>query len=1266
MQPAGVNDNVFKESIRTADAAIQAYYRSGNNLKIVRLSGEELELDKCYINLALVNQVGTKQKKETFSLRERLRLEADNVGEPITLEALFEPRKSSNDSTILPRRIFIQGRAGIGKSTLCKKIADEFLRGRLGQKLFDRLLWIPLRRLKIKGKDYGWQELIQDAYPLQDPTWKKNREAYSDRLYDSTFLGRTLLLFDGLDEVSRGWVDGDNMREFLGSVICDSPNVIITSRPHTKALSIGQFDLELGTVGFRPHQVDTYLENCAIPEAIPKMKSFIVARPLIQGLLRIPIQLDAFCCTWKHGEDLEQNDVHVPASHVRTSRGDDISTMTQLYWSISLELCRKDMAHLARLDRDRKVKDSRFSQLSEEELKTFGDFEVQLLLERELTFLGELAFQGMASDIIDFSPQHQNRIVSHLSRKRSEKRLQLPTPYNSILEALSFLRSSDIDQHPSKRNYHFLHLTFQEFFAARHFVEHWQDGAPLYCLSLPSSSKPQELLPLEFLCKEKYNPRYNIFWRFVAGLIQIQSDKPTKLDKHDNQQDVIGFFNQLHEEPIDLLRATHCRLLMYCLSEVVPSERQEIQELRKREGKILYQETIRRSESFRRNILREVEFPDSVLCSFLEHVGHLPDEVVLGFLRCLEARPFIGTQALRAVSPFMVGRFPIELRLQAVRVIFKNSRVDSRETIAWAAQIYGMISKDMDPMIRGAAAKALRYARSPPQEAITVLIEMLEDEDSSVRTSAIKTSGLIPSLHQKAIAALIITITEDKHLSVRLFALDMLSRWPYQPQEAIDLTTTMLKDENPEVRANAANVLGEQPSSLLQETITALTITMTKDENQRVRSSAAYALAKQSSLSQKVENILISMLTGEGSQMRFSVGIALFKQSSVSQGFITALITIMLKDEDSKMQCLATEILGKQPFLPQEIVIALTTMLKDENEDSKTRILAAYALGEYSSLPQEVINTLITMFKDRDIHVRALAAEVVDKQSFLPREIITVLATMLMDKNKDLETRILARKALNTRSSLSQDNITALTATLNDRDPHVRYSIVEILGGQPYLPPETIVAVTATLKDEFEHVRASAAQILGKELFLPQESITALITIPKDKEHYAQRSIVEALGKQLSRPWSFLHQKIIAAIIATLKHQGYPVYDILDRYGLFYTNIKDLPDETWQQLWSFWLEKGCDRDISCYEFEGSLNVWIGGVLHPISIDPARTQEILQVVLGGKTQQPAVRAVVSPGKTKQGPDVVQENAVAASASKSRRHSGSERPTKKRNR
>lgn len=122
--------------IEKADVWIRNKRYSPKNLEIERLSGDLLPMDRCYINLAIVEQSSdnttraeegdTAQQSSPFSLLARLKLETPDEEIEAKLPNLFEPRKTRDGQTKRPSQILIRRRTGVGKTTLYKKIVYEF------------------------------------------------------------------------------------------------------------------------------------------------------------------------------------------------------------------------------------------------------------------------------------------------------------------------------------------------------------------------------------------------------------------------------------------------------------------------------------------------------------------------------------------------------------------------------------------------------------------------------------------------------------------------------------------------------------------------------------------------------------------------------------------------------------------------------------------------------------------------------------------------------------------------------------------------------------------------------------------------------------------------------------------------------------------------------------------------------------------------------------------------------------------------------------
>jgi predicted NACHT family NTPase len=339
---------------------------------------------------------------------------------------------------------------------------------------------------------------------------------------------KTLFLLDGFDEVASD-LDGDRAR-FLGTLLNQS-NIILTSRPHARLpFATNLFNLELETIGFYPEQVDEYIsgyfpavsgldKNAAIT-----IRAFLRGNRLVQSLVRIPVQLDALCYTW---DDF--------------SGASPPETMSSLYQEMAQKLWKKDVVKLGKIFESR-ARDLTWGSIKSTYMKT------------EIECLEALGFDGLCTETIDFDADYRDDIIERLARTGNALS-------DDLLPRLSFLRTSDPSIRTKDRQYHFLHLTFQEYFTASYFVKKWTADEKLeYRYNEQRRSKTTS--PKTFLQEHKYNVRYNMFWRFVAGLMDLDGEIGT-----------IGFFEAIQEEPRDILGPAHQRLVMGCLSEVILSRR---------------------------------------------------------------------------------------------------------------------------------------------------------------------------------------------------------------------------------------------------------------------------------------------------------------------------------------------------------------------------------------------------------------------------------------------------------------------------------------------------------------------------------------------------------------------------------------------------------------------------------------------------------------------------------------------------------------------
>ncbi|XP_072182155.1 uncharacterized protein [Diadema setosum] len=196
-------NSLTDEQVRQCKHDLKVYY--GKTRRQVTVNPlnfiERVNLDEIYTNLSLIDRSNLRKT-------------------PITYEDLL----TNDDIGNLSKRLLIQGEGGVGKTTLCAKIAWDWCQGRILDDL-DMVIVIPLRDVTVEKTIGG----IVERY-LSD-----SNEATATQIdaYISTNLNKVFLIFDGFDEFS-GKMEGTSSSEvirILGLEQYESCKVIVTSRP---------------------------------------------------------------------------------------------------------------------------------------------------------------------------------------------------------------------------------------------------------------------------------------------------------------------------------------------------------------------------------------------------------------------------------------------------------------------------------------------------------------------------------------------------------------------------------------------------------------------------------------------------------------------------------------------------------------------------------------------------------------------------------------------------------------------------------------------------------------------------------------------------------------------------------------------------------------------------------------------------------------------------------------------------------------------------
>ncbi|MBS0351830.1 MAG: NACHT domain-containing protein, partial [Proteobacteria bacterium] len=173
------------------------------SLTINRKSAQEERIRRQAQKLKKETKLGDK-KSDQPDWSSQLQREEDwhKVKKPLEIKAIFTADKASHAKPI--RRVLVEGRAGIGKTTFSQYIAWQWATTGLFHREYDYVLWVPLRRwLSGPVTEHFQEELaafIFESYCPTDAPAERFKELQA--ILNPKQNTRTLLILDGFDEVA--------------------------------------------------------------------------------------------------------------------------------------------------------------------------------------------------------------------------------------------------------------------------------------------------------------------------------------------------------------------------------------------------------------------------------------------------------------------------------------------------------------------------------------------------------------------------------------------------------------------------------------------------------------------------------------------------------------------------------------------------------------------------------------------------------------------------------------------------------------------------------------------------------------------------------------------------------------------------------------------------------------------------------------------------------------------------------------------------------
>ncbi|CAF3321366.1 unnamed protein product [Rotaria socialis] len=1105
---------------------IRLEYKRNSHIERIMNPTKFVSIEQSYINLAIVE---IKEQQET---EKKLRDAHKNDAIMGTFEQIYgvktvvDVKDIFNQCKDQIKNVLVLGRAGIGKSTFCQYIAYQWATRAIWPQ-YDLLILFPLRSLTeshypplAPGVTYTLFDLVKKEYFIHGLS-----EA-DDRLLKEQFgKSQIIWILDGYDEIVQN-VPGH--LQYLFEQLLKTPHHIVTSRPYLNKLS---YKVQMEITGFTDDNIEEYVkqffnqtedETQHSTSADEKLLSFLKLNPSIWGVAHIPINLELICSLWSDTDWSETKTL----------------TMTALYDNIAEWLCRR---YLSKQNSD--------IQMTKEDI--YAD------CHKELAFLETLAFKGMENNTV---------ILRKDLLQKTLKETEYSSKHYTRLLNIGILKSINVQSTGNRieveKDHYFIHLSFQEHFAARYLVK--------------ALNGPGRQAAIEFINSHKYNQRFQLVFIFTSGLL-AQSDVESCTDM---------FWDIILGEPSDLVGLRQIQLIISCMeenasnsclhrhAELMDSITNGIMIAISMKHDIIYkqlQESLQRSAS----LVDDSRIQDTLIKLLESEDPHIKTNVLsmisqLSFSN--SSSQLIHTLLLylgdeywntRVVACKALG----QMRGEAVTgdVINRLVGVLGDENDSVKANIYLALAKiggkAASDQIRDLLSVVLAGDNEYFREIVCVALGEMGEKaasDDVINRLAAAVENKIADIRRKACDALgkigekaatndvmnkLVTAFGDENYYVRESARKALGKLGQKvtTNDIINRLVMALQDKDANVRRRACASLREMGEEAATNDVINRLMIAVGDENANVREDACKALGKmgERAATDDVINKLVIALADENENVRWCACQILRKlgEKTPINDVINGLVAA-LKDEHWNIKRDACNALGEigEKAATNDVINGLMMALEDCYGNVKEA--ACTGLGEMGekATTNDVVNGLINALGNTWPDVRESAWKALRKMSekVTTGDIMNRILTAIENNNSTV--RCNAYQALGEISEKepTYDVTSSMLTALADKDPYVRSKVCEVLGemDKKVAINDVINGLVTALEDQNALVRLKASEALGQmgENVAINEVITGLLATLEHEDWNMKRAACAALGKMGEKA---VTKAVISGLVAT-------------------------------------------------------------------------------------------------------------------------------------
>ncbi|MBE7379909.1 MAG: HEAT repeat domain-containing protein [Leptolyngbya sp. SIO1E4] len=390
-----------------------------------------------------------------------------------------------------------------------------------------------------------------------------------------------------------------------------------------------------------------------------------------------------------------------------------------------------------------------------------------------------------------------------------------------------------------------------------------------------------------------------------------------------------------------------------------------------------------------------------------------------------------------------------------------------------------------------------------PDQAVGLLLVLLQDDESDVRYRAAEALGQLGQGSDAVVAALL-PLLQDDESDVRSHAAEALVKLGQGSNAVVATLLPLLQDDESDVRSHAAEALVKLGQG--SNAVVATLLPLLQDDKFFVRSRTAEALGQLGQGSDAVVAALLPLLQDDESLVRSSAAEALGQLGQGSDAVVAALLPL-LQDDKFFVRSSAAEALGQLGQGSDAVVAALLPLLQDD--ESFVRFSAALALAKLGQGSDAVVAALLPLLQDDEFFVRSSAALALVKLGQGSDAVVAALLPLLQDDKSFVRSR--TAEALGPLGQGSNAVIAALLPLLQDDESLVRSRAAVALGQLGQGSDAVVAALLSLLQDDESFMRSRAAVALVKLGQGSDAVVAALLPLLQDDESLVRSRATVAL-----------------------------------------------------------------------------------------------------------------------------------------------------------